>query len=483
MDGHAGDAAGDRIDRRGDLRAVDQPSVAGHLHRRPVAADDPPGQAADASLFGRLAAREKSHISRSSRKPAKVFGCFFRVFQHPNCRKDGRIKDVNAQRRLDFLILDHVVRLFDRTDVLDAVLIRLGVEVVQQAVFRRGLDVPKALRFFVKILRLVDDLKACLFHAGEVFAAEFSVVPDLGDLKAHLPHPHKPRDDLRVVDGLVVTHAQPAVLLPAEQRDVVLLGLDGRGRDREPTVRDNDVDALVHAVQAGRRQVVHLGQVGAAVPLDRQLCQLLDRPVIFGIRRPKLRDVKVGPHRGRVHVERLCKKVLALLRVVLRLQRVVHDVVRSDGLPVGGVSHPLHVGVGVVHVAGLVHRRRRDKDKQRIRVRGLDRAVEDLPAVLKPVAAKAVFAVAGRGDADDELVGVRLGCLLEYVVLLGRLVGMQLVGDDDVGVKTVLLVRIGCQRVDVDRSVADAAGDAALGVVVQDAPLTPTIATFIFFFC
>ena len=65
VDGHAGDAAGDRIDRRGDLRAVDQPGVAGHLHRRPVAADDPPGQAADTSLFGRLAAREKSHISRS----------------------------------------------------------------------------------------------------------------------------------------------------------------------------------------------------------------------------------------------------------------------------------------------------------------------------------------------------------------------------------------------------------------------------------
>ena len=234
-------------------------------------------------------------------------------------------------------------------------------------------------------------------------------------------------------------------------------------------MRDDDVDALVHAIQAGRRQVVHLGQVRAAVPLNRQLCQLLDRPVIFRVRRPKLGDVKVGFHCRGVDVQGLRQKVLALLRVVLGLQRIVHDVFRADGLPIGGVCHALHVGVGVVHVPGLVDRGRRDKDKQRIRVRRLDRAVEDLPTVLKPVAAKAVFPVAGRGDADDELVGVRLGRLLEHVVLLGRFVGVQLVGDDDVGVKTILLVRVGRQRVDVDGPLADRAGDAALCVVVQDA--------------
>ena len=45
---------------------------------------------------------------------------------------------------------------------------------------------------------------------------------------------------------------------------------------------------------------------------------------------------------------------------------------------------------------------------------------------------------------------------------------MRFVGDDDVAVKRVLLVGVGCQGVDGDHAVADIAGDRPLHVVVDD---------------
>ena len=49
------------------------------------------------------------------------------------------------------------------------------------------------------------------------------------------------------------------------------------------------------------------------------------------------------------------------------------------------------------------------------------------------------------------------------------LVGVLLVGNDDVAVKGILLVRAGGQRVDADEAcVADVAGDGVLDVVVDD---------------
>ena len=64
-------------------------------------------------------------------------------------------------------------------------------------------------------------------------------------------------------------------------------------------------------------------QIRAAVPVDRQLCQLVERPAVLGVAAAELLDVEIRLDRVRVYVQTFCEKILALLRVVLRLQAVV----------------------------------------------------------------------------------------------------------------------------------------------------------------
>ena len=76
---------------------------------------------------------------------------------------------------------------------------------------------------------------------------------------------------------------------------------------------------------------------------------------------------------------------------------------------------------------------------------------------------------AAGGDPDHQFVGVCLGCVLQYLVLLWALVGVLLVGDDDIAVKAVLLVHTGRQGVDADKTgVPQVSGDGPLHVVVDD---------------
>ena len=66
------------------------------------------------------------------------------------------------------------------------------------------------------ILRLVDYFKLGFFHADKILSAEFSIVPNLGDLEALVSHILKPLHDFGMVYGRAVRHRQPAVILPAE---------------------------------------------------------------------------------------------------------------------------------------------------------------------------------------------------------------------------------------------------------------------------
>lgn len=91
----------------------------------------------------------------------------------------------------------------------------------------------KALRLFVKILWLIDDLKTRRFHADEILTAELPVMPDLPDFEPPFPHIHEPVDHVRMVNGWAVAHREPAVVLPTKKRDVVLLRLDMRGDNRK----------------------------------------------------------------------------------------------------------------------------------------------------------------------------------------------------------------------------------------------------------
>ena len=124
-------------------------------------------------------------------------------------------------------------------------------------------------------------------------------------------------------------------------------------------------------------------------------------------------------------------------------------------------------GAGVVHRAILALIRPRDEDEIPV--------VPDLPgddarAVIQPLGAETRRVVARGRNADDELVGVGVCRFLEHVVLLAALVGVKLIGDDDVRVEAVLSVRVAGQRVEGQRTIREVALDGVLHVVIEDAP-------------
>ena len=107
-------------------------------------------------------------------------------------------------------------------------------------------------------LRLVLDREVLLFHFDEILTAELPVVTDAANFEALRAPRRVPLDHVVVVEHLVVAHIEPAVVLPAEERDLVLLRLLRRSDDREPAVRDDDVHTLVVPEQARRGQIVQL---------------------------------------------------------------------------------------------------------------------------------------------------------------------------------------------------------------------------------
>ena len=382
---------------------------------------------------------------------------------------------------LNLLELDHVVRLFDGGHVLDAILEGLCVQVVERLVLRAVLDVAESDGLPPKVLRLIHDAEAGLLHAPEELFAVLPVVGDAGDPEAHCFHALKPQDHgVRVVGGLV-DHVQPSVVHPAKEGDVILVSFLVSGHHREPAMRDDDVHALVLPVQHGRCQVVHLGQVRAAVPLDGQLCELqelvLHRIELLkaqerarcGVAAAELLDVEVGVDGGDEHVEGLCQEVLALLGVVEGLHGVAHDVRRADGHAVVGVGLLVCLCTCKIDLAGLlIPISAAQEDEQAVI---LGHAVEDLPGIGDLLRAEGCAIVAGGGDTDDQFVGVGLGGFFEDVVVLGGFVGVHLVSDDDVAAQGVLCVRVGCQGIQADGSAGKALmRDHMVKGVVEDGP-------------
>ena len=98
------------------------------------------------------------------------------------------------------------------------------MQIKKSAVLGALLYMPKSFGFFIVILRLVYDLEARFLHSDEIFPAEFAVMAHLLDFKSFFPHVHKPFHHIRVVDSRGVAHGKPAVVLPAKQRNIILLG-------------------------------------------------------------------------------------------------------------------------------------------------------------------------------------------------------------------------------------------------------------------
>ena len=225
---------------------------------------------------------------------------------------------------------------------------------------------------------------------------------------------------------------------------------------------------------------MQLGEVCAAVPLHalerRQRLELTlqwprgvdaQRLARHTVARFEHFDVEIRAQAVGEDVDPLVEKVAPRLRVVLRLQAGRQNLLRADRHAVVGIRLFVLDGVGVIHRAILALIRPRDEDKIALI---LDLAGDDPRAVIQPLGAEARRVVARGRNADDELVGVGVGRLLEHVVLLAALVGVQLVGDDDVRVEAVLPVRIAGQRVEGQRAIREVALDGVLHVVIEDAP-------------
>ena len=118
--------------------------------------------------------------------------------------------------RLNLIILDHVIRFFNRADILHAVFKCFIVQIVQHSVFCHFFDMAEPLRFKVVILRLIDDVEFRLLHPDEVLAAEFPVVPNLLYPESTITHLNKPVNNIRLIDGRGVAKRQQPIVSPSE---------------------------------------------------------------------------------------------------------------------------------------------------------------------------------------------------------------------------------------------------------------------------
>ena len=223
------------------------------------------------------------------------------------------------------------------------------MEVVQPTVLCCRLDVAESLGLLVVVLRLVDYLESGVLHSNKILPAEFPVVSNLPDFESALAHIYKPVNHVSVVNGGAVAQRQPSVLRPAKERNVVLVCFNVRGNHREKCVGDDDIRPLVLSKERRSREVMELGKVCSAVPVNGQLCQLVQAPVVFVVAASEFVDVEISLDGVGIDIERFGEKVLPLLGIVLSLQGIVEDFRRADAHAIGRVCHLVDLGVGEIN--------------------------------------------------------------------------------------------------------------------------------------
>ena len=176
---------------------------------------------------------------------------------------------------------------------------------------------------------------------------------------------------------------------------------------------------------------MHLRKVRASKPLDRQLGQLFQRPVVLCVRSLEFIHIEIGPHGRGVDVQASGQKVFPLLWIVLGLQGIVHNVRRPDGHVVARVCLLLLLCRCEIHVSVFVLVRPGDEHEIRII---LHLPAHHLGAILKALITETIGIVARCRDADHQLVGVRLHGLFESVVLSRLFEDMQLICNGNIAV-------------------------------------------------
>ena len=164
-----------------------------------------------------------------------------------------------------------------------------------------------------------------------------------------------------------------------------------------------------------------------------------------------------------------------MLWVVLGLQAVVQNLLRTDTHTVGWIGHLMYFGVSVVHRAVLHPFRGAAHEDEVLLV--FHRAIQNLPAIFQPLPQKSLLIVPRGRNANQQLVGVGFLGLFEKVVLLGLLESVNLITDGNVTVEGILAVWVCRQCADIKRAVRQSAGQAVLVVIVNhtDIPAVPGI--------
>ena len=150
--------------------------------------------------------------------------------------------------------------------------------------------------------------------------------------------------------------------------------------NRNKSVCDDDICAFVLAEKRCSCQVVELRKIRSSVPLDRKLCKLVQRPGILFITASKFIQVKIRFDRVGVNVERLCKKIFSLLRIVLGLQRIVQNFLWADTYSVSGVCHFVNNWICIVDISIFIRIRAAHENKILF---VFDCAIKNLSAILQ----------------------------------------------------------------------------------------------------
>ena len=159
---------------------------------------------------------------------------------------------------------------------------------------------------------------------------------------------------------------------------------------------------------------------------------VLLRVVVFLVAPSEVLNVEVRLYRGREYIQRLRVEVLALLRIVLSLQTVLKDLVRTNGNSISRICHFVNFRIRVVDIPVLVRIRAAHEYKELFI---LYRLIEDLAAISEPSSEKALLIVAGSSYTYEQLVCVCFHCLFEEVVLLWRFEGVYLIYDSEITVQ------------------------------------------------
>ena len=119
-------------------------------------------------------------------------------------------------------------------------------------------------------------------------------------------------------------------------------------------------------------------------------------------------------HAFKAAVERPGKEILSLSRIVLGLQRIVHDVLRPDRHSIVRIRFLVLYRVCVIYIPSIVLIRSGHETEKGII---LDDPLRHLYGIFHSVMTKTVDIVPGCGDADHQLICVGLHSLFESVVL------------------------------------------------------------------